>query len=206
VPIDVILRLESVVIEADGWRDKDEIWYEQLCILFESANREGVLVLSMPDQYSPTHIEIVSDVTSYWHKDSEGYEPSDTAGVWTPWYSPRPDEQRKRDITMNEEVSYVTSSSSLSSSSASDNQDKGGEQNYENQEHQEDYGEHEEDERSWEGSSGSGICGYGPGERSRGRQKVDRYVFKTVPDIAFHEGSDGDLDESDSEDCRSKPM
>jgi hypothetical protein len=206
VPVDLTLRLDSVVIEADGWRDKDVIWYEQLCMLFESANREGVLVLDLPEQYFPTHIEMVSDVTSYWHEDGEGYESSITAGVWTPWYSSRPNAQRIRDITTTEEVFNVTSSSSSFSSSASDNQDKGREQNYENEKDQEDYEEDKEDEGPWEGSSGSGIYDYGPGERSRGRRKVDRYMFKAVPDTAFHEGSDGDFDESDSEDYRFKPM
>jgi hypothetical protein len=46
----------------------------------------------------------------------------------------------------------------------------------------------------------------GVDESSARRRDTDLYIFKYVPDIAFHEGSDGDLDDSDLEEHRSKVM
>jgi hypothetical protein len=58
---DLAQRLKNVIIQTDGWRNKDHQWYEQLAALFGPANRDDVMVMNIPDQHFPTQIEGNSD-------------------------------------------------------------------------------------------------------------------------------------------------
>jgi hypothetical protein len=187
VPRKLAQRLESVVVEADGWRDKDRIWYEQLRLLFGSANREGVLVLNLAEQYFPAPIEVDSDSASY--EIDEESELSDPSGLWMPRQP-----NTERTMIMTEEVLYISSSTSSIPDDVDDDVD--------------DDEDEDDNEGSCEDSHSRSIgeSAAGEGLHFEDRREVDRYIFRDVPDIAFHEGSDGDLDDSDLEVYRARLM
>jgi hypothetical protein len=169
VPRGLALRLETVVIEADGWRDRDNSWYEQVAMLFGPAYRDDVLVLNLSDQYFPDQVEIGSDYST----DSSEDEDSELEDDWDWW----PLDEREADgsgigkIREPGEVPYLSSDEADDDGVEEDEEDEG-----------------KVDQRT----------------SSQERRNADRYVFRYVPDIAFHECQDGDLDDSDLEEYRQK--
>jgi hypothetical protein len=170
VPHGLSLRLETVVIEADGWRDRDDSWYEQVAMLFGPAYREDVLVLNLSDQYFPDQVKIGSDYSADSLED-EGGQLSDDYDWW-PLDEREANGSGRSKVREPGEVPYLSSS---------------------------DEGDDEDDEED-EGNEGK------VDERtsSEERRNADRYVFRYVPDIAFHESQDGDLDDSDLEEYRQR--
>jgi hypothetical protein len=172
VPRDLAQRLKNVIIQTDGWRNKDNQWYEQLAALFGPANRDDVMVTYIPDQYFPTQIEGNSDSSG-----SSGDDESETSDH-PDWYTPNDvGDQTSRLRELAGEVPY----------SSSDENDEAG-----------------EDPHAHPSDSISSTVSQGADESSARRRNMDRYIFKYVPDIAFHEGSDGDLDDSDLEEHQSR--
>jgi hypothetical protein len=167
VPHGLSLRLETVVIEADGWRDRDDSWYEQVAMLFGPAYREDVLVLNLSDQYFPDQVKIGNDYSADSLED-EGGELSDDYDWW-------PLDEREANRTGRSKVREPGEVPYLSSSDEGDDEEDEG-------------NEGKVDERT----------------SSEGRRNADRYVFRYVPDIAFHESQDGDLDDSDLEEYRQR--